>query len=162
MIFSDYLTVWIDADSCPAAVRNLIFRFALRNGFPVRLVANREIPFPPSLNARCIITKAEQDAADDYIAAHAKETDIVITRDIPLAARLIQKGLVVLNDRGTVFSADTITERLSVRNFAYDLAMTGVALERTRKFGKKELTDFANSFNRELQKKRRAFEQLQA
>ena len=162
MTFSEYITIWIDADSCPTPVRELIFRFALRHQLCVRLVANRKIPVPQKAqNVSCIVTPAHQDAADNYIVEHVCVSDIVITRDIPLADRLIKKNITTINDRGDLFTTDNISEKLSLRNFSYELTMNGLSWERTNTFGKKELNNFANCFDRELQKKKRLFETAQ-
>lgn len=93
------------------------------------------------------------DAADNQIVAQCGNNDIVITRDIPLAQRLVDMGITVLNDRGILYTAENIRERLSLRNFNLELYERGIAAEKTDRFGKKELNLFANSFDREIQKK---------
>ncbi|MGI5173389.1 DUF188 domain-containing protein [Treponema sp. OMZ 840] len=147
-------TVWVDADSCPIGVRDMIIRFAQRLKIPTVFTANRPIP----LNTRCsfirmTVSETTPDAADNYIVEHCSPADIAVTRDIPLASRLIDKGIRVLNDRGTVYTRENIGERLSLRNFNLELYENGLAGEKTSSFGKKELNLFANSFDKELQKK---------
>ena len=146
-------TIWVDADSCPTPVRELIIRFAFRLQRKTIFVANREIPIPKQELFQMIVTATTEGAADDYIAEHCHENDFAITRDIPLAARLIEKKLTVINDRGFVFTVENIREKLSIRNFNFDLAQQGIQGDKSSSYGKKELSLFANCFDRELQKK---------
>ena len=96
------------------------------------------------------------DAADNYIVEHIGGNDIAVTRDIPLAARLAEKHICVINDRGILYTPDTVSERLSLRNFNLELCENGLMPERTGIYGKKELNKFANCLDREIQKKLRA------
>jgi len=144
------MTVWIDADSCPIQVREIVFRASKRLTIPVILVANRPIPFEPQNNVTMHIAANKADAADDILVDRARPTDLVITRDIPLAKRLVDAGIRVINDRGTVFTEQNINERVSVRNMMVELYQQGLMPERTSRFGKKELQLFANAFDREL------------
>lgn len=144
---------WIDADSCPVPVRELIQRAALRNKIESYFVANRKIPFTPNHLFKMVITNNTENAADDYIVENAREGDLVITRDIPLASRLIEKKIDVINDRGILYTESNIRERLSIRDFMLELAMNGLKPESTAKLGKKEIHEFANCLDRFLQKK---------
>jgi uncharacterized protein YaiI (UPF0178 family) len=144
------MILWIDADSCPRQVRDLICRAGKRLSIKVFFVANRKIPFDPDPLSRMIVADATPDAADDYIVEHADTRDLVITRDIPLAKRLVEKKIGVINDRGIVYTEKNINERLSMRNLMLDLYNNGIAPERTGQFGKKELQEFANALDREM------------
>lgn len=146
-------SVWVDADSCPALVRDLIIRFCKRLSLNCYYVANRQIGIPKAPNFKMIITEATKDAADDYIAENAQPNDIAITRDILLAERLLEKNITTLNDRGLCFTAENIKEKLSMRNFNLELFQSGLTGDKTSSFGKKELNNFANCFDREIQKK---------
>lgn len=146
---------WVDADSCPVPIRELIQRAAVRNGIKVFFVANREIPFPKNPLFQMIVTSSDENSADDYIVEKAGKDDLVITRDIPLAARLVEKKIDVINDRGTLYTESNIRERLSVRDFMLSLAMNGLKPESTSKLGKKEIHEFANCFDRVVQRKLR-------
>ncbi|WP_428768591.1 DUF188 domain-containing protein [Treponema sp. HNW] len=146
-------TIRVDADSCPVSVRDMIIRFAERLKIKAVFTANRIIPLKPSSYVRMEVSENLPDAADNQIVAQCGNDDIVITRDIPLAQRLVDKGITVLNDRGTVYTAENIRERLSIRNFNLELYEQGIAADKTDRFGKKELNLFANSLDRELQKK---------
>ena len=146
-------SVWVDADSCPALVRDLIIRFCKRLSLNCYYVANRQIGIPKAPNFKMIITEATKDAADDYIVENAQPNDIAITRDILLAERLLEKNITTLNDRGLCFTAENIKEKLSMRNFNLELFQSGLIGDKTTSIGKKELNNFANCFDREIQKK---------
>lgn len=153
MLFS----IWVDADSCPTDVRELLVRFVVRLKIPCNFVANRQIPIPQYSKKTNLITMVITDnsegSADDYIVSHVEPNDLVVTRDIPLAARLIEKQITTINDRGKLFTSESIREDLSIRNFNYHLFTMGIQSDKTNKFNKKNLNDFANCLDRELQKK---------
>ena len=94
----------------------------------------------------------EQDAADDYIVNNVQENDLVITRDIPLAARLVDKSITTINDRGTSFTKDNIKQKLSDRDFDLQLAQIGLGGFKPNTYDKKLLTKFINCFDREITK----------
>jgi uncharacterized protein YaiI (UPF0178 family) len=91
-----------------------------------------------------------KNSADDRIVELARKGDLVITRDVPLAKRLVEKNVSVLDDRGRVFTSNNINELLSIRNFMVGLAENGLGAERTANYGKKELKSFADSLDRTL------------
>jgi uncharacterized protein YaiI (UPF0178 family) len=93
-----------------------------------------------------------EGAADDRIVALALRGDLAITRDIPLARRLVEKDVYVLDDRGRLYTRENIGERLSLRNFMVDLANRGLSPERSAAYGKKELKALADSLDRLLAK----------
>jgi uncharacterized protein YaiI (UPF0178 family) len=105
--------------------------------------------------------KAPADDADSYILAQASAGDIVVTRDIPLASRAIAQGIIALNDRGELWTADTVRERLSLRDHAEALRLAGLApeLHRGRLFGPKERGAFANALDKALLQARRGQEE---
>ena len=146
------MRLFVDADSCPARVREIICKTALRLCVPVVFVANRTIPIPHNTCTTLVITESADQAADAYIVAHAQRGDIAITRDIPLAKSLVSAGVIVINDRGIVYTADNINERLSVRNFMYELQLNGLAPEKTKTFGKKDIMLFAQTLDRETRR----------
>jgi uncharacterized protein YaiI (UPF0178 family) len=145
------MTIWVDADSMPQEVRRMIIRFAQRRTIPAYFVANRNIPLEAhDEHIQMIVTGQQEGAADDYIVEHASAGDIAVTRDIPLASRLVEKRLTVCNDRGVTFTEENIREYLSVRNFSMDLVTMGIVPDRTKNYSKKDLTQFANCLEREL------------
>ena len=149
-------SIWVDADSCPIPVKDIIFRFCKRLQIKLIFVANHEIPMPKSQLFQMIVCDATPDAADNYIVDNAMQNDIVITRDIPMAARLLEKNITTINDRGLLFTSENIREKLSLRNFNKELYDNGILSEKTSTFSKKDVNNFANCFDREIQKKLKA------
>ncbi|MDE7391650.1 MAG: DUF188 domain-containing protein [Treponemataceae bacterium] len=133
-------------------MREFVFRRTKKHSIPLFFVANREIPLPAG--AQMTVCEPRAQAADDYIFAHCNAGDIIITRDIPFAARLQEKSVCVMNDRGTVFSKENIGERLSERNFMLNLAEIGLGDDRKKSsYGKKEFDAFARTFDRDFSQK---------
>ena len=149
-------SIWVDADSCPIPVKDIIFRFCKRLNLKLIFVANHQIPMPKSELFQMIVCDATPDAADNYIVENALHNDIVITRDIPMASRLIEKNITTINDRGLLFTTENIREKLSLRNFNKELYDNGILSEKTSTFSKKDVNNFANCFDREIQKKLKA------
>ncbi len=146
------MKIWIDADSCPKPVKEIIERAAIRENIELIFTANRKIPFQENKLFTMIITEATDQSADLYIVENTQPGDLVITRDIPLADELVTKKIAVLNDRGILYTSENIKERLSVRNFMYELREYGGGVERHTSFGPKEKQAFANAFDRQLRK----------
>ena len=146
------MTLFVDADSCSARIREIVCKTAQRLRVSAVFVANRIIPIPKNDYCRSVVTAAENQAADSFIVSNAVSGDIVITRDIPLAQLLVDAQVQVINDRGTVYTAENIRERLSIRNFMYELHANGLVPERTKTFGKKEVMDFARALDHETQR----------
>jgi uncharacterized protein YaiI (UPF0178 family) len=148
------MKIFVDADSCPKPVRDLVQRAAKRTGAAAVFAANR--PIPGIGDGEMWICLPEDDAADDLIAGRAGPGDIVVTRDIPLAARLVKAGVAVLDDRGRIHTAENIGERFSIRNFTVGLAENGLDFNREANYGKKELKAFADSLDRLITRLSRA------
>ena len=120
------MNIWVDADACPAVIKDILFRAANRARVPLTLVANRMLRVPPSPWIRAVQVPAGFDVADARIAQEAAAGDLVITADIPLAAQVIAKGAQVLDPRGEWLDAGNIAARLTVRNFMEELRGGGV------------------------------------
>ena len=142
------MKILVDADSCPRAARDLVQRRAKKLNVRLIFAANRQIPC--SEDAEMEICPNGENSADNRIVDLAEKNDLVITRDVPLAKRLVEKIVSVMDDRGRVFTADNINEMLSLRNFAVGLAENGLEIVRTANYGKKELKLFADSLDRFL------------
>lgn len=99
-----------------------------------------------------IICQTEKDAADNYIFEHVKDNDLVITRDIIFADRLVEKGIAAINDRGTAFTKENIKDLLSDRDFDFALFEAGVVKRTKDGYSKKDFEKFANCFDRVLNK----------
>ncbi len=144
------LHIWIDADSCPALVRNHTVKMATRNGAETIFVANREVKCTEEGSFKMVICDSEKDAADNYIYENSDGPDIVITKDIIFADRLVSKGICVINDRGTIFTAGNVKEKLSERNFDFQLAQIGLVQHFNEGYDKKKFAQFANTFDKIL------------
>ncbi len=120
------VNIWIDADACPRAVKEIVFRASARLGVSVILAANTPLQVPDSPLIRTVCVEKGFDMADDYIVQSAAPGDIVITADVPLAAAVVEKGAVAIDPRGDLYTVDTIGERLPYRNLMMDLREQGM------------------------------------
>jgi uncharacterized protein YaiI (UPF0178 family) len=144
------MKILVDADSCPKPARLLILRAAARTSRTAVFAANRPIPGIAGPGAVMEICPAGEGAADDRIAELARPGDLVVTRDIPLASRLVEAAIPVIDDRGQTYTRENIREKLSLRDFKVGLADNGLGMERTASYGKRELKNFADSLDRLL------------
>lgn len=118
--------LWVDADACPVAIKEILYRAANRVGVPLTLVANQMLRVPPSPWIRAVQVPGGFDVADRHIAAAVAPGDLVITADVPLAAEVIARGARVLEPRGELLDASNVEARLSLRNFMETLRSSGV------------------------------------
>jgi uncharacterized protein YaiI (UPF0178 family) len=146
------VTLHIDGDSCPRAVRDLAARAGRREAVAVVCYANRTIPFDPGVPVEMVVVEKTEGAADRALAARAVPGDLALTRDIPLAADLVEAGVAVVNDRGALYTRENVRERLSLRNFMAGLNAVGLKPESTATYGKKEWDEFVRTFDREFMK----------
>jgi uncharacterized protein len=144
------MKIWIDADACPAAVKEIVLRAAERVKVSTVFVANKPIVLPRSEFISSVHVGRGLDVADAHIAANAQAGDLAVTQDIPLAAMLVKKGVVTLDVRGEPFTEENIDERLSVRNFMQELREGGVSTGGPRGFAPQDRQRFAATFDREL------------
>lgn len=145
------MKIWVDADAAPRDVKDIIARAALRLGVPTLLVANQRVHTPannPFLTA--VRVEGGPDVADDHIAENASPGDLAVTADIPLAARLVEKGVRTIDPRGTEYTPENIGERLSIRDFMDRLRGTGVDTGGPGAWGTKEKQAFAATLDRLL------------
>lgn len=120
------MKVWVDADACPAVIKEILFRAAVRVPVETVFVANQFLRVPSSPFIRSIQVPKGFDVADARIAEEVEAGDLVVTSDIPLAAAVIEKRATALSPRGELFDAGNIRERLSMRNFLDELRGSGV------------------------------------
>jgi len=151
------MKIYVDADSCPRPARDLVLKRAVKLKIQIIFAANHPIPCECEIDG--VITKAQmeicpntENSADDRIVELCEKNDLVITRDVPLAKRLVEKEAYVMDDRGRVFTSNNINELLSLRNFSVELADSGLGMERIANYSKKELKTFADSLDRFLTK----------
>jgi len=149
------MTIWIDADACPVAVREIVLRASQRTNMPLVFVANSLLPIVTRPLVKTVRVAQGFDVADNYISQHAEVNDLVITQDIPLAAEIVEKGIVALNPRGEIYTQENIRQRLAMRNFAEELRNIGQLSGGPNKFGDKEKQTFANALDRWLQKNKK-------
>ena len=142
--------VWVDADACPGAVKEILFRAAERARVQVTLVANQWLRTPPSRYIRALQVQGGFDVADSEIVDRVQPGDLVVTQDIPLAARVLEKGGIAVNPRGERYTADNMAERLSMRNFMEELRGAGVQTGGPATFHARDRQAFANQLDRWL------------
>jgi uncharacterized protein YaiI (UPF0178 family) len=142
------LKIWVDADACPAVIREVLFRAANRLGITTTLVANHHIRVPRSPHLRSTQVASGFDKADDHIAAQVNAGDLVITGDIPLAARVVESGGTALNPRGTLYDSESIREHLGRRDFMEELRSAGVQTGGPSSLSKSDVQAFANALDR--------------
>ncbi len=144
------MRVWIDADACPKAAKEQVVKFALKRRFQVLLVAGQAQIKPAFALVQLIVVPSGPDAADDYLVAHAEPGDLVICSDVPLADRLVKKGVLALDPRGKVFDERNMGERLAVRNLFTDLREQGQAGGGPAAYSERDRQAFANTLDRLL------------
>ncbi|MBX9695733.1 MAG: YaiI/YqxD family protein [Cyanobacteria bacterium] len=144
------MKIWVDADACPVAVRDVVIAAARRRTVEVIFVANKPLSIPVSPLLSSLQSDLSPDAADRMIAERTNAGDIVITHDIPLAHILVKKEVVVISPRGELFSEENIGDRLSIRNLLQDMRDTGEITGGPKQFGEREKRAFAATFDREL------------
>ena len=142
------MKIWVDADACPKAVKEILYRVAERTEISVTLVANSSLHLPHSSFIHLIQVGSGADIADDEIADKCEAGDLVITADIPLAARVVEKGAQALDPRGTIYDKNNIGQVLSMRNFMDELRGSGVETGGPSGFGQKEKFNFANALDK--------------
>ena len=118
--------IWVDADACPGAIKEILYRAAERAQLPMTLVANKPLAVPRSSWIRSLQVLRGFDVADNEIAKRVATGDLVITADIPLAADVVARGGHALNPRGELYTPENIRERLATRDFLAKLRETGV------------------------------------
>ena len=144
------MKIWVDADACPGPVRDILLRASQRLRVPIVFVANKRLTLPRSELVSTVQVGAGLDVADSHIASSAQAGDLAVTQDIPLAALLVPKGVVVLDPRGELFSEENIAERLSVRNFMQELRDSGVMTGGPSSFSAQDRQKFAAALDREF------------
>lgn len=151
------MKLWIDADAAPRDVKTIAFRAAQRLELHTVLVANQGLFVPPhNAFVEAVRVEGGPDVADRYIAEHAEAGDVAITADIPLAAALVEKRVMVIDPRGEEYTAANVGERLAVRDFMDGLRGAGVETGGARPYGAKDRQAFAGALDRVLTRVMRA------
>lgn len=145
------MKLWLDADAAPRDVKDVCLRAAERLKLETVLVANQRLQLSPGYaHVSAVRVDGGPDVADRYIAEHAIEGDVAVTADIPLAALLVPKGVVVIDPRGEEYTVESIGERLSVRNFMDGLRGAGVETGGHGSYSARDKQAFSNALDRAL------------
>jgi len=144
------MRIWVDADACPNAIKEILFRAAERARVNLTLVANQPVRTPPSQYIKALQVPPGFDVADNKIVELTEAGDLVITADIPLAAGVIDKGGHALDPRGETYTKDNIKERLAMRKLIDELRSSGVDTGGPATFGNADRQAFANKLDRFL------------
>ncbi|WP_316897394.1 YaiI/YqxD family protein [Pseudodesulfovibrio indicus] len=146
------MRIWVDADACPNAIKEILFRAAQRRSVEMILVANTTLQVPPSPLITTIRVDAGFNEADNEIAARVAPGDLVITADIPLADAIVTKGATGLNPRGELYTEDNVKGLLRMRNLMEELRSGGLAQGGPPPLGPKDKQTFTNQLDRYLTK----------
>ena len=141
------MKIWVDADACPNVIKDILFRAAQRVRIVTILVANQLLRTPASPYIRKIQVRAGFDEADRHIAEAVEQGDLVVTADIPLASKVIDKGGYALNPRGEFYTRANIRQRLDMRNFMEELRSSGVNTGGPSSFSQSDRQAFANELD---------------
>ncbi len=144
------MTIWVDADGCPSAVRQIVLKACRRTGTAVVLVANRDLPPPRAAGASVVRVEAGADAADHYIAENLEAGDLVVTADLPLAAEVVERGAKALSPRGEEYTAESVQQKLSMRDFMEAMRGAGLAGGGPAPESHRNRQAFANALDRWL------------
>lgn len=144
----------MDADACPAVVREILNRAADRTRVSVTYVTNQNLALPRVPGVTLLRVPHGFDVADREIAERCRPGDLVITADIPLAAEVIERGCDALNPRGERYSADTIRGLLGMRDFMDTMRASGVTTSGPPPMGTAERNRFASHLDQWLHRRR--------
>jgi uncharacterized protein YaiI (UPF0178 family) len=139
------LRILVDADAVP--VKQEVFRVALRYEIKVIMVANSPINIQQEDWLETVVVNGRFDAADDWIVEHVQKNDIVVTGDIPLAARCLKKAARVLDYRGRILTENSIGNLLATRDLMAHLRDIGVNTGGPKVFEKKDRSRFLQSLD---------------
>ncbi|MEC8408371.1 MAG: YaiI/YqxD family protein [Pseudomonadota bacterium] len=144
------MKIWVDADACPGAIKEILFRAAERTQTPVTLVANQALRTPPSRLISAVQVPGGFDVADTEIVRRTDPGDLVITSDIPLAAEVIDRQALALSPRGELFSKNNIGARLNMRDFLETMRGSGEHTGGPAPFSNSDKKHFAEHLDRLL------------
>ncbi|MDF0532820.1 YaiI/YqxD family protein [Shewanella yunxiaonensis] len=144
------MKIWVDADACPAVIKEVLYRAAERCQVTLTLVANQPLRVPKSSFISTLQVMKGFDVADNEIVARVAAGDLVITSDIPLAADVLQKGGRALSPRGDAFTPDNIRARLTMRDFMDTLRASGIDSGGPAALSQADRQAFANALDKIL------------
>ncbi|MDB5344590.1 MAG: hypothetical protein JWP89_2967 [Schlesneria sp.] len=147
------MQIWVDGDACPAEIKDLLFRAAIRVKIRLTVVANQSLRIPKSEFLSLLVVTSGANIADKQIVELLQPGDLVVTADIPLAAHVVQKGGIALDPRGHRFTEENIGERITMRNLLDELRGSDLITGGPAPFGPKDKQAFANQLDRLLAKR---------
>ena len=148
------MKIWVDADACPKAIKDILFRVAERLSITTTLVANHTLQIPPSRYIQFLQVRSGFDVADNEIVKRLMVGDLVITSDIPLAYEVLCGGGHAINPRGELYTQDNIKERLNMRDFMDTLRSSGIDTGGPTVLSSRDIQAFANQLDKFLVKQR--------
>ena len=148
------MKIWVDADACPKAIKDILFRVAERLSITTTLVANHTLQTPPSRYIQFLQVKSGFDVGDNEIVKRLMVGDLVITSDIPLAYEVLCGGSHAINPRGELYTQDNIKERLNMRDFMDTLRSSGIDTGGPTALSSRDIQAFANQLDKFLVKQR--------
>lgn len=149
------IAIFIDGDACP--VKDECYAVATRYGVPVALVANSYLYVPDGMGVEMVVVDQGPDAADDWIAERAQPGDVVVTADLPLAARCLEAGARVLGTNGREFDDESIGGLLATRELKEHLRGAGVTTGGPAPHTGKDRSRFSSKLDELVQKSLREF-----
>ena len=146
------MKIFIDGDAFPNLLKPIILRAIEKQKLDTIVIANKKINIGSSKYIEYIIVELGADEADNKIVEMLSENDLVITADIPLADRTIEKNAHAIDHRGAMYTQDNIKQYLAIRNLMQDIRDSGEITKGPAPFNQKDSQQFANSLNSFLQK----------
>jgi len=146
------MQIYVDADAFPKVIQEILFRAIERLRVPLILVSNKHVRYPNSELISRIVVGEGPDIADDKIVEIVQHGDLVITADIPLASRVIEKGAYAINPRGELYTKTNINHKLAMRDLMDELRKNGEITGGPSSFNQKNIQEFANQLDRFLTK----------
>jgi uncharacterized protein len=147
-------SIYVDADACP--VKDEVVKVAERHGVPVVFVANAPMRLPREEWITLLVVSGAFDAADDRIVEDARANDVAVTADMPLAARLVAKGVHVVSPTGKAFTSANVGMALGLRNLNQDLREAGAIKGYNAAFSARDRSNFLQALELAAQKAKRA------
>jgi uncharacterized protein YaiI (UPF0178 family) len=141
------MKIWVDADACPVAIKEILCKAAIKRQITTTFVANQPIKTTPSPFLKSVQVASGFDVADNYIVQQIEADDVVITGDIPLAAEVVEKQGHVITPRGQKLDKENIKQRLTMRNFMEEMRSAGQITGGPSKQSQADRTAFANALD---------------
>lgn len=148
--------ILVDADACPAGIKEILFRTAKRLEIETVLVANGGMRIPKSPFIRLLTVPHGADEADHRIVEMMNRDDLVVTGDIPLASRVVEKGGIAIGTRGQLYDDTSVHGRLATRNLMEQLRSAGVETSGPKPLDRKDVQAFANQLDKILTRRLKA------